>query len=286
MQANHAFPGRNAMKVIYIAGTSHSGSTLLDLMLNAHPAIISVGEILKLNRQLKPRGDKGRYVPCSCVAPSLWQCPFWSRVNDHVEQSHGKSLVDFDVQGYGELDEAPAPNVAVFEAIAEVAGKKIVVDSSKMPRRLSHLMQLAALDVFPIHLIRSPKGQIFSVMRKHGGFLGHLVRYELVHEQVRRKLRSVPHTVVRYEDLVRHPEATLRAILTPLGLTFHPRQLAWAEAEKHLVAGNHLRRQSSSELVLDDKWERGLSAAQKLAIDLGTLRSRRLFARTGHVSDG
>ena len=122
-------------------------------------------------------------------------------------------------------------------------------------------------------------------MRKHGGFLGHLVRYELVHEQVRRKLRSVPHTVVRYEDLVRHPEATLRAILAPLGLTFHPLQLAWAEAEKHLVAGNHLRRQSSSELVLDDKWERGLSAAQKLAIDLGTLRSRRLFARTGHVSD-
>ena len=203
MQANHAFPGRNAMKVIYIAGTSHSGSTLLDLMLNAHPAIISVGEIFKLNRQLKPRGDKGRYVPCSCGAPSLWQCPFWSRVNDHVEQSHGKSLVDFDVQGYGELDEAPAPNVAVFEAIAEVAGKKIVVDSSKMPRRLSHLMQLA-----------------------------------------------------------------------------------WAEAEKHLVAGNHLRRQSSSELVLDDKWERGLSAAQKLAIDLGTLRSRRLLARTDHVSDG
>jgi hypothetical protein len=34
------------MRVIYIAGTSHSGSTLLDLMLNAHPEIISVGEVL------------------------------------------------------------------------------------------------------------------------------------------------------------------------------------------------------------------------------------------------
>ena len=40
------------MRVIYIAGTSHSGSTLLDLMLNAHPAIFSAGEVLKLNRQL------------------------------------------------------------------------------------------------------------------------------------------------------------------------------------------------------------------------------------------
>ena len=41
------------MRVIYIAGTSHSGSTLLDLMLNAHPAIFASGEVLKHNRQLK-----------------------------------------------------------------------------------------------------------------------------------------------------------------------------------------------------------------------------------------
>ena len=40
------------MKVIYIAGTSHSGSTLLDLMLNAHPEIISVGESINLPRHL------------------------------------------------------------------------------------------------------------------------------------------------------------------------------------------------------------------------------------------
>jgi hypothetical protein len=47
------------MRVIYIAGAAHSGSTLLDLMLNAHPEIVSVGEVLKLNRQLGYR-DKLR----------------------------------------------------------------------------------------------------------------------------------------------------------------------------------------------------------------------------------
>ena len=41
------------MRVIYIAGTSHSGSTLLSLMLNANSEIMSVGEIQNLNRQLK-----------------------------------------------------------------------------------------------------------------------------------------------------------------------------------------------------------------------------------------
>lgn len=271
------------MRVIYIAGTSHSGSTLLDLMLNAHPEIVSVGEMLKLNRQLTPghRGKKG-YAPCSCGAPSLWDCPFWSRVNARLEQSHGKSLADFDVQDYGALDGTSAPNAAVFKAIAEVSGAKFVVDSSKIPRRLAHLMQLDELDVFPLHLVRDPKGQIYSVMRKHGGFLGPLLRYELVHAQIRKTLRGRPHAVVRYEELVTDPERALTEILAPLGLRFDAAQLAWAEAEKHIVAGNHLRRQSDSALVLDNKWEQGLRPAQKLAIGLGTLPSRLAFARATH----
>jgi len=65
------------MRVIYIAGTSHSGSTLLDFMLNAHPAIFAGGEVLKLNRQFAVKNNRREtYVPCACGSPSLWQCPF------------------------------------------------------------------------------------------------------------------------------------------------------------------------------------------------------------------
>ena len=38
------------VKVIFIASLSHSGSTLLDLMLNAHPQVASVGELKQLGR--------------------------------------------------------------------------------------------------------------------------------------------------------------------------------------------------------------------------------------------
>ena len=37
------------MRVVYIVGASHSGSSLLNMILNAHPDIIWVGEVLKLN---------------------------------------------------------------------------------------------------------------------------------------------------------------------------------------------------------------------------------------------
>ncbi|HSA66372.1 MAG TPA: sulfotransferase, partial [Methyloceanibacter sp.] len=184
------------MRVIYIAGTSHSGSTLLDLMLNAHPAIFSAGEVLKLNRQLginHPRKQTG--ASCSCGAPSLWQCPVWSRVDARTRETAGKSLTDLDMLDYSETDAGKAPNAIVFKAIADVTGKTFVVDSSKLPKRLAYLMRLPDLDVYPVHIVRDPKGQINSVTRKHGGFLKHIFRYELIHEQIRRVLKSVPHSV-------------------------------------------------------------------------------------------
>ena len=275
------------MRLIYIAGTSHSGSTLLDLMLNAHPEIFSAGEVLKLNRQLGLKNaQKQTYAPCSCGAPSLWQCPFWSRVDQRTRETAGKSLSDLDMQDYGELDAARAPNAVVFNAIADVSGKRFVVDSSKLPKRLSALMRLKELDVYPVHLIRDPKGQINSVARKHGGFLKHIFRYELIHEQIRRALKSVPHSVVRYEDLVRDPEPTLRSIFEPLGLEFDPRQLAWADAARHEVAGNHIRFDATSKLVLDEAWREGLSRSQQLAIDMGTLLSRQTAPKTGYSPGG
>ncbi len=101
------------MRVIYIAGAAHSGSTLLDLMLNAHPDIVSVGEVLKLNRQLAYRDpERKTYAPCSCGAPSLLQCEFWSAVDAQSRASTGKSLAELDVLD-GETRDAPhAPNVA------------------------------------------------------------------------------------------------------------------------------------------------------------------------------
>lgn len=273
------------MRVIYIAGAAHSGSTLLDLMLNAHPEIVSVGEVLKLNRQLGYRDpERKNYAPCSCSAPSLLQCKFWSAVDAETRATTGKSLMELDIFDSGTRDPCHAPNVTLFKAIAAVSGKSFIVDSSKMPRRLNALMQCPELDVYPVHLVREPKGQIASVMRKHGGFLKNILRYEIVQEQIRRKLKTVPHSVVRYEDLVRDPERSLNTILQPLGHSFDRRQLSWAEADKHIVAGNHMRYQTASSLVLDEKWRERLTARQQRIVDLGTTRSRRLLPPTGFIA--
>ena len=206
------------MRVIYIAGAAHSGSTLLDMMLNAHPEIMSVGEVLKLNNVKHLKSGEVKATRCSCGASGLLQCPFWSRVNEEIEKAHGKSLADLNVDDYRRRDERPEPNTALFEAIAAVSGKKFIVNSSKMPRRLEYLLRQEALNVYPVHLIRSPEGQISSVVHRFG-IVASIFRYEVVNAQTRAKLKSVPHSTVRYEDLVREPEQTLKRVLAP----------AWAE---------------------------------------------------------
>ena len=266
------------MRLIYIAGAAHSGSTLLDLMLNAHPEIVSVGEVLKLNRRTKRKKRSGREKPalCSCGAP-IAECDFWGRVDARIRQTDGATLAELELQDHGNGDSNRAANGVLFKGISHVSGKSVIVDSSKLPQRLAHLMSLSEIDLYPIHLVRDPKGQLASVIDQWGLFRG-IVNYELVHLQIRRLLRAVPHSVVRYEDLVRDPEATLDTILKPLGLRFHPQQLAWAEQAKHSVAGNHLRMKTTSELVLDERWRHRLSRWQLLTIECGTLASRSLRA--------
>jgi hypothetical protein len=261
------------MRVIYIAGAAHSGSTLLDMMLNAHPEIVSVGEVLKLNNVKYWKSGEGKATRCSCGAIGLLRCPFWSRVNSEIERRHGKSLADLNVDDYRTCEQRPEPNTVLFEAIAAASGKNFIVDSSKIPRRLEYLTRCDALNVHALHLIRSPKGQIAWVVHRFG-IVQSIFRYEVVNAQTWATLKSVRHGVVRYEDLVLRPEQTLQRVLAPIGLKFHPLQLAWAEQPKHSFAGNHARFQTKSELLLDENWKHRLSRLQRLLVDVGTILSR------------
>jgi len=271
------------VKVIYIAGTSHSGSTLLSLMLNAHPDIVSVGELHNLSRQFKISLTKQVNRCCSCGADSLWNCDFWSDVDERVRQLSGKSLVDHNVLDYANVNKSGSSNAVVFKAISDVSGKQLIVDSSKQPNRMSYLTRLGELQVYPIHLIRNPEGQINSVLKKRRGLLKPILRYELVHAQIRRALKAIPHNIVHYEDLVLNPESTLRTVLHPLGLKFDRQQLGWAGAIKHNIAGNKSRWSVTSQLILDEGWKHSLTPFQKHVIGFATLISRQATRPTGYV---
>src|SRR5512143_3727059 len=64
-------------QVAYILAASHSGSTLLSLLLGSHPQVATIGEI---RLSPGPMGDLARYR-CSCGA-LIQECGFWRQVRE------------------------------------------------------------------------------------------------------------------------------------------------------------------------------------------------------------
>lgn len=175
------------VRVAYILSASHSGSTLLTMLLGAHPDVCTIGELKATNLE-----DPGRYR-CSCGS-LIRECPFWSKVRDGMA-ARG---YDFDLAQAGThfgnppsayarrlhrplhrraglewardaaLALSPAwrgyrretqrRNLALMETVLELTEAEVIVDSSKIGLRLKYLLQNPELDVYVIRLIRDGRG--------------------------------------------------------------------------------------------------------------------------------
>ncbi len=74
-----------AADTLFIFSAGRSGSTLLDLMVGAHPQVASLGEITYLPRSIK------RNAICSCGMPVL-ECGFWNTLMDSIHQRMGPDM--------------------------------------------------------------------------------------------------------------------------------------------------------------------------------------------------
>lgn len=279
------------MKVVYIASSAHSGSTLLDLMLNGHSRAVTVGEIKQLPRYLQAEKVARR---CTCGAASVRVCPFWIRVDAQVrERSGGRTLADLNIDDLSDVEACKADNRLLFEAVASVSGAGFVVDSSKDPLRLQMLLATPGLEILPIFLVRNPKGQILSMSRSGErkrkapeSLLRLIVTYSYQNVWFHRVLRNRPHFRVRYEELVQNTTEVLTRLMRWIGVEYEPQQQDFAVHERHNVGGNRMRRQTSNELRLDESWRLDLKLLPKVAIDLGTFPGRYAFRKLGNGAGG
>lgn len=176
-------PMNRTLRLGYILASSHSGSTLLAMLLGAQPGACTVGELKATNL-----GDPERY-PCSCKT-LLRECSFWRKVNEKMRE-RGEDFCIFDAQTHfgGECNRyvkrlfrplhhgwvlekirdsllgiSPSwrshsarvqrRNVALVESVMDISGAAVVIDSSKSDLRAKHLMRNPDLDVRLIRLIR------------------------------------------------------------------------------------------------------------------------------------
>ncbi len=186
-------------RLAYILAASHSGSTLLSMLLGSHPQIATIGE---MNLSPQAMGDLDRYR-CSC-GQFIRQCGFWQRVSEamrrrgvafdlacagtdyrSVQSRYGQRLLrplhrstalecirdvslSLSRAWRAALPEIHRRNAALASTVAELAGAQVVVDSSKVGLRLKYLLRNPELDVRVIRLIRDGRAVALTYMDPAG----------------------------------------------------------------------------------------------------------------------
>lgn len=247
------------MRVIYIVGMGRSGSTLLDLMLDSHSRVRSLGGVRRMANALNDSA-------CACGDPVRAQCQFWRQIEAELIREHGRGLDSLDVES---SDDAVfrRDNVALFRAAAKVGAVDCVVDSSKSVSRLRRLLALPELEVYPVHIVRHPCGYVYSQRKRnsHGiipawSYVGRSLRSYLL-------LRNRSHAVVEYGRLARDSEQCLRELMLRFDLALEPEQLDWANQVHHNVGGGAvLKKTTGSRVQLDEEWRSRLTGAERALI--------------------
>ena len=171
-------------RLVYLLAASHSGSTLLAMLLGAHPEICTVGEL-----KATGLGNPDRYR-CSCRR-LIGECEFWRKLEQAMA---GRGISDFQISRAGtsihEVDSRLAQrllaplfrgpvlerirdfglilsprwrrhlaatqrrNLALVESLQAISGAKWVVDSSKIALRLKYLLRIPSLEIKVVRVIR------------------------------------------------------------------------------------------------------------------------------------
>lgn len=291
------------VRVIYVAGVSHTGSTLLGHILGELEETCYAGEI----RNTWQRGILENRI-CTCDA-RFAECAFWQTVIEHLpfaaerqaeklsalhREAVRPSLVfPFRSTEMKQVDRSAfaAPTEALYAAAGDVAGVRQLVDSSKSPLYAAFLRRLPTIDLRVVHIVRDPRATVYSHLRRHSFGYGETFKLSLwwlrSNVAIEKLGRSgVPYTRIRYEDFVEDPARSLYQITDALGL---PRSRLPIEgrvarlSKKHIISGNRARGEVGAITLRNDSEWRSALPPRMQAIARGTTLP--LLGRYGYSAD-
>ena len=285
------------LKVLYVMAHSRSGSTILDLCLGQHPEICSTGELCNFYRY----GHIEKQY-CAC-GERVVECPFWSEVtsslvtrvgsDDFVDQRRTQQI--FERRRYlplrnccGSLfrrsqDRYEGQLLALYQSIADISGRQIIVDSSKDPFRAYWIRQLAqrgALDAYFLFLVRDGRGVVWSLKKRYPRDPSSGVQMEFKGYSTWRATmawltnnlecewlfaRCDPSSSMRlkYEEICVDPENAVDKIAAIVGFDALPVKncLRYGEGldPLHLVSGNRMRMAGTLQFRPDYEWRERLT---------------------------
>lgn len=285
-------PSVRRIPVLFVGSVPRSGSTIVADLLNEHPHMSNIGELV----HLWERGVIENNL-CGC-GRTFAECEFWGKVGEiafggwrHVSGDRMRAL-QLRADRTRHIPALLAPGFTrgfktsigqygavvsrILRAVLEVSGAPVVVDTSKHVSTALLLRQLPDVDLRVLHLVRDPRGVAHSwsksvarpevieadreMARLHPARIG--LRWMWFNWAFSNMDRlGVPVTTMRYEDFVVDPHGALDHIFEFAGVAPTAQELfdtttALELGEGHSVAGNPRRLEREPVAIrADDAWK-------------------------------
>jgi hypothetical protein len=300
--------------VVYVLGWYRSGTTLLGNLLGQLPDFVSVGELQALWHGL---GNPESLCGCGLTFDD---CPYWSKVRSRLfgDSTDGEALTAKwqeeifpprhrwrrlplllgaparAARKWDALSAYAARMADLYAVASDVSGGATVVDTSKEAADAALIATIPTIRARFVHIVRDPRGAVYSHLRAEPpeGDRIRAVAYLSMSWVVTNVASTLVRLVrggggrsvmVRYEDLVRHPDSELSRIVVCAGrppLTVALRRDGedlWVEP-CHTADGNPARmRHGRLALSEDRSWESGLTRSQRAVIFAMTWPVRVIF---------
>ena len=158
-----------AAQLVYVCGSGHSGSTLLDLLLGGHSKIAALGEA---HRIYLGAHHTSRLHRCVCGA-ELSACPFWQNVARELERMLG--VQDPDV-----LQSMPTTDPGYLRLQSDGDYLTPTLETQRPPRTMGDRLALAAMMSGSRALWRLTTKTVASARRDHTSACNSLMVFEAV----------------------------------------------------------------------------------------------------------
>jgi hypothetical protein len=317
----------NQVSVVFVGGEGRSGSTVLASALARRHGLVAVGELHGVWQAIKTN------ELCSCGL-AFHECEFWQAVGrvayggwDQIDLPSVLAWNDAltrhryfyrvvspwgSARSRAQIERYSRVLRILYDAIAEVAGCRVILDSSKDPPYAFLLREIDSIDLSVLHLVRDSRGVAYSwgkttverpEYRDHPTLSGTFMNTRgparaAVEWCVKNGLFDVlkhlgiSRTLVRYEVLASEPAATLDEIVRRLPVILEDREPYSAvqrseakrehsDTEIHMVGGNRVRfSRGIVSIQLDDEWRRRMDRRRRVVV--GAI-SFPFLARYGYV---
>jgi Sulfotransferase family len=275
------------VKVLYVAGLAHSGSTVVARILGEVDGLFAAGEVYALSERIE-KGDL-----CGCGAP-LGECPFWGSVlraafpgGDGLKRLRtdrrwimGRVLPWLALgRDRRRLEDFRQELARLYAGIASVSGCGVIVDSSKSPTFAYIAEGAPGVELRVLHLVRDPRATSYSwsvdphYHRTRGPAFG--ARWTLWNLELETlaKLRRPRFLRVRFEDFLASPEAEMRRVLGLVDARDATLPFVNGHAVRlpshHMIEGHSSRFETGVIPIRPSTtWQRQLSARRAVATSL------------------